>query len=92
MIYGVFQIDESEVLDARGAAYITVGDLVQEIHHLRADIASKDAALKSAKSELESIHRHWYKSSSRYGDYSIDIDDNVMDVIIAALPPPLFAE
>ena len=55
MIYGMFQIDESQVLAVRGAAYITVGDLVQEIHHLRADIASKDAALKSAKSELESI-------------------------------------
>jgi len=47
MIYGMFQLDESKVL-ARdpGGAYITVGDLVQEIHHLRAEIERKDAAIK----------------------------------------------
>jgi len=39
MLYGTFQIDESEVLDARGATYITVGDLLQEIDHLRGELA-----------------------------------------------------
>jgi hypothetical protein len=38
MIYGIFQIDESEVLDRRGETYITVGDLMQEITHLRAEL------------------------------------------------------
>jgi hypothetical protein len=48
----MFQIDESKVLDTKGSAYITVGDLLQEIHHLRADIARKDAALRVATPHL----------------------------------------
>jgi len=55
MIYGMFQIDETEVLDVRGATYITVGDLVQEIHHLRADVEHKDKFIEALQAQIESL-------------------------------------
>jgi hypothetical protein len=51
----MFQINETEVLDVRGVTNITVGDLVQEIHHLRADIEHKDNFIELLQAQISAL-------------------------------------